>query len=339
MLSRIDQVTTVGTPSNDLTPQRTLKGSCSGFCWTIPTHDYIMVVTDEFSRFPEVEILTSTSARAVIPKLDAIFARQGIPDILKSDNGPPFNGHEFKNFSDYLGFKHRRITPYWPRANGEAERLVQTLEKSIRIAHLEGKNWKQELYKFSRQYRATPHSTTKVFPSEALNSRNLKTTIPELPITQQKLPLCTPQDPSASIAQTDVLQKQKMKVYADLKTHAQEREIKPGEVVLMRQPKQNKLSTPYNPKPFIVEEKKGTMVTVRNGSQAVTRNSSQFKVIPKHLAASQENRGRKNEEKTQNPSEIKDDAKDDKSNLLSDFQTMYKSFMRKRLEKGTFLIL
>jgi len=65
-----------------------------------------MVVTDEFSRFPEVETLTSTSARVVIPKLDAIFARQGIPDVLKSDNGPPFNGREFQNFADYLGFKH-----------------------------------------------------------------------------------------------------------------------------------------------------------------------------------------------------------------------------------------
>ena len=88
-----------------------------------------MVVVDEFSRFPEVELLTSTSAKAVVPKLDAIFSRQGVPDILKSDNGPPFNGHEFKNFADYVGFKHRKITPLWPKANGEAERLVQTLEK------------------------------------------------------------------------------------------------------------------------------------------------------------------------------------------------------------------
>lgn len=65
-----------------------------------------MVVIDEFSRFPEVELLTSTSAKAVIPKLDAIFARQGVPDILKSDNGPPFNGREFENFANHLGFNH-----------------------------------------------------------------------------------------------------------------------------------------------------------------------------------------------------------------------------------------
>ena len=59
---------------------------------------------------------------------------------MKSENGPPFNGHEFQNFADYLGFKHRKITPIWPKENGEAERLVQTLEKNIRIAHIEGTN-------------------------------------------------------------------------------------------------------------------------------------------------------------------------------------------------------
>ena len=136
--SCINQITTTRTPSNDPTSQCTLEESCSRLCRTIPFW-YIMVVTDEFSRFLEVQILTSTSTRAVIPKLHAIFARQGIPDVLKSDNSPPVNGHEFKSFADYLGFKHRRITPYWPRANGEAERLVQTLENpSEYIVHLEG---------------------------------------------------------------------------------------------------------------------------------------------------------------------------------------------------------
>jgi len=98
--------------------------------------------------------------------------------------------------------------------------LVQTLEKSIIIAHLKGNNWKQELYKFLRQYRATPHSTTIVSPSEVLNNRKLKTTIPELPFTQCNQQQGMPQASSASIAQRDAMQKQKMKIYADLKAHA-----------------------------------------------------------------------------------------------------------------------
>lgn len=55
-----------------------------------------MVVVNEFSRFPQVELLTSTSAKAVVPKLEAVFSRQDVPDILKSDNGPPLMGMSSK---------------------------------------------------------------------------------------------------------------------------------------------------------------------------------------------------------------------------------------------------
>ena len=137
------------------------------FAGLFPSRDYIVVVVDEFSRFPEVELLTSTSAKAVVPKLDAIFSRLGVPDILKSDNG-----HEFKTFADYVGFKRR---------------LVQTLEKNIRTAHIEGKNWKQNW--------ETPHSTTHVSPCKALNSRKLKTWLPETPTTRYKQQQSMFQDP------------------------------------------------------------------------------------------------------------------------------------------------
>ena len=91
------------------------------------------------------------------------------------------------------------------------------------------------------------------------------------------------QDPSASLAQRDALHKQKMKIYADQKGNAQEREITPAEVVLMKQHEENKLSTTYNAKPFVVKETKCSMITASNGSDTVTRNSSQFKVVPKQL--------------------------------------------------------
>ena len=84
-----------------------------------------------------------------------------------------------------------------------------------------------------------------------------------------------------------------MDIYADHKTSAQETQITPENIVLMRQPKQNKLSTLYNPKPFAVEEKEGSMVTMRNGSQTIIRNSLQFKVVPKQLMNGQHESGRK----------------------------------------------
>ena len=120
--------------TNFPTTTRSVARAIHGFLWPFPNGDYLLVVTDDFSRYPEVEILRSTSAKAVIPHLDSIFARQGIPNVVRTDNGPPFNSEDFQKFATHFGFTHRRITLMWPRANGEAKRLMRTLEKAIRTA-------------------------------------------------------------------------------------------------------------------------------------------------------------------------------------------------------------
>ena len=265
-------------------PRGPWKMLAMDFLGPFPSSDYLLVVIDEHSRFPEVEIVKSTSAKSVIPRLDAIFARQGIPNELKTDNGPPFNGVEFSNFAKYLGFHHRKVQPLWPRANGEAERFMPNLEKCVRTAVVEGKNWKQELYKFLRQYRATPHTTTNVSPSEALNGRKLKTALPEVS------PAPARQQTRKIMAERDAEQKSKIKAYADSKLGTKPSDIKPGDTVLVRQPKKNKLSTLFNPEPLVVKEKKGSMVTASDGLKSITRNSSMFKVIPPNLKAEEDRR-------------------------------------------------
>jgi len=129
---------------------------------------YLLVLYDEYSRFPVVDIISSLSSNTVIPKIDKIFSEFGIPSVLRSDNGPPFNSKDFVLFSTDLGFRHRKITPCWPRANGEVERFMRTVKKVVRTASVEDKNWKQELYRFLRNYRATPHSTTGAAPATLL---------------------------------------------------------------------------------------------------------------------------------------------------------------------------
>ena len=243
------------------------------FCGPFPSGDYLLVVTDDFSRYPEVEILRSTSAKAVIPHLDSIFARQGIPDIVRTDNGPPFNSESFQMFATQLGFTHRRITPEWPRANGEAERLMKTLEKAIRTAAIQGKSWKQELFTFLRQYRATPHSTTGKSPSELLNGRKLKSTLPWVQYDEV----------SPEIRHADATRKEKMKEYADKCRNAKSTDLSVGDKVLIKQPKQNNMSTPFNPEPLQITRKKGSMITAQNGERTVTRNSSFFKKLPSNI--------------------------------------------------------
>lgn len=59
---------------------------------------------------------------------------------------------------------------------------------------------------------------------------------------------------------------------------------KPGDTVLVKQPKKNKLTPPFNPKPGTVLERKGSMVTVHHGDRTVTRDASHFKRISDTLA-------------------------------------------------------
>jgi len=39
------------------------------FCSSFPSGDYLLVVIDEYSHFPEVAVMTSTLAYSTIPKL------------------------------------------------------------------------------------------------------------------------------------------------------------------------------------------------------------------------------------------------------------------------------
>ena len=130
-----------------------------------PKGDYLLVIVDDFSRFPIVEFTSSTSAKSTIPILDKVFSEYGIPATLRSDNGPPFNSHEFSAFAKNLGFTHRKITPLWPKANGICERFMRNIGKVLKTSHIENKAFKQELYSFLKNYRQTPHSTTGQPPS------------------------------------------------------------------------------------------------------------------------------------------------------------------------------
>ena len=56
------------------------------FCGPFPTGELALVIVDEYSRCPELEIVTSTSMPAIRPKLEKIFAIHGIPDLVKSNH-------------------------------------------------------------------------------------------------------------------------------------------------------------------------------------------------------------------------------------------------------------
>ena len=249
-----------------------------------PSGESILVVIDDYSRYPEVEIMNTITTKATLPRLDAIFSRHGVPNVVKSDNGTTFTSQYFQNYASFMGFEHRKIEPLWPQANGCVERMMGTLNKTIISSQLEGRNWKQDLYAFLLNYRATPHSTTGISPAEALFSRKIKTRLPQSP--------SSPSDFDDQIRLQDTEQKRQYKAYADSARHARVPDVQVGDRVLVRQPKVNKFTAPYLPETLTVTARKGSMVTAGNAKRSVTRNSSFFKkvVVPQTPSPKHENR-------------------------------------------------
>ena len=149
--------------------------------YTIPDFTELLVVIDDFSRFPVVVPTQSTAFKFVEEKLIDILSTFGVPVVIRTDNfTSPFNGKDFAAFAERMGFKHCKVTYAWPKANGEAERFMRTLSKVFRTASATGVNWMVQVNDFLRNYRLTPHPATGLPPSELLFSRLPSSRLPHL---------------------------------------------------------------------------------------------------------------------------------------------------------------
>lgn len=245
------------------------------FCGPTPTGDYLLVIVDEFSRYPIVYVVRNTSAETIMPLLDQTFAMFGYPETIKSDNGPPYQSYVWKKFLEERGIQCRRITPLWPQANAQAENFNKPLMKAIRAAIVAGENWKKALTEFLRVYRSTPHSTTLFSPYRLMFGRDPKTKLPEICDQSGKHP------DDETVRSRDDEQKQRMKEYADAKRHAKEMSVEKGDIVMIKQKRENKTQTIRNPQPLTVSKTKGSMVTARYpDGKEITRNKSFFRSTP-----------------------------------------------------------
>ncbi|XP_028414982.1 uncharacterized protein K02A2.6-like [Dendronephthya gigantea] len=135
-----------------------------------------LVIVDAHSKWPEVIIMHSnTTTPKTIEALRTVFARNGIPQQLVSDNGPQFTAREFQLFLKKNGVKHITSAPYHPATNGLAERFIQTLKQSLTSMKEEPGSTQTKLSKFLMKYRNTPHSTTGETPASLFMGRNLRT--------------------------------------------------------------------------------------------------------------------------------------------------------------------
>ena len=223
----------------------------------LPNGENILVVVDYYSRFVEFSIMKSTTSEKVILELERIFSVHGLPLSMKTDNGPQFVSEEFENFLTENQIEHRTSIPLWPQANGEVERQNRSILKALKIANAEKKNLKRELYKYLLAYHSTPHQTTGVPPAELMFKRKIRSKLPQLEsVVRTKS--------NEQVRDRDQISKQKGKEYADHKRHAKYTDIHVGDEVLLKQKKQDKLTTTFEAEPYKVMQKNGSEICIQS---------------------------------------------------------------------------
>lgn len=133
-----------------------------------------LICVDAFSQFPYISTMHNITIEDTISALSAIFAIEGIPNTLVSDNGPQLCSQKFEQFCNCIGIRHITTTPFHPASNGLAERFVRTFKTSVQKNIDDNMCVQDAVLKFISTYRFMPNCEGKS-PAELLHNRPVRT--------------------------------------------------------------------------------------------------------------------------------------------------------------------
>ena len=240
-----------------------------------PNGEYIFIMIDRYSRWPEMTwFRNAPNANTTIAAMEKIFTNKGVPAVCQSDNGSPFQSKEMEQFAQSSGYRHHHITPEWPRANETVERFNRSMKEALRAATLEGESLRDASQRFLQMYRSTPHSATGVSPHAALyGGREMRTVLPLMTQTDHVI---------------DRIRDHRYK--AKMRNGLRPHKLRVCDSVIVKQTKVSKRTPTFNPTPLSIIEFQGSRITAReiNGTWTITRDASHFRKIASDTRADNE---------------------------------------------------
>ena len=94
-------------------------------------------VVDDFNRQAlHIEIDTSITSMRLVRVFKRLQAEHGLPQVLRTDNGPEFLGEAFTNWAKQAGMAIQYIQPGKPNQNAYIERFNRTYREELLDQHL-----------------------------------------------------------------------------------------------------------------------------------------------------------------------------------------------------------
>lgn len=138
---------------------------CGPFPRSSHGNQFILVVTDTFSKFSLFFALRKATATAVTRIIkEQVFMVFGVPRHLKTDNGVQFRSREFFNLCSSFGVKIIFNPNYSPQCN-PTERVNRVLKGMLSAyVHDNQRKWDECLAELGCAYRSARHEVTGVTP-------------------------------------------------------------------------------------------------------------------------------------------------------------------------------
>ena len=93
---------------------------------------YILVLVDYATRFPEAIPLTSMNTLVVAQAVVEFFSRVGFPRELLTDQGTPFMSRLMSQVCELLGIKQLKTSVYHPQTDRLVERYNHTIKNMLK---------------------------------------------------------------------------------------------------------------------------------------------------------------------------------------------------------------
>ncbi|XP_062533955.1 uncharacterized protein K02A2.6-like [Armigeres subalbatus] len=270
----------------------------------------ILVIVDYRSRYLIARPVKTTSFENT-RVLEEVFEREGFPQTIKTDNGPPFNGEEYRRYCTERSITAVFSTTLFPQQNGLVESYMKVINRAMTNAATNKTNYIEELRAAIHAHNAATHSVTKLPPEEIMLGRKVKRGLPLIDFEKVTIDeeLLSRRDRDAKLA---------AKEREDKRRGARPSRVKPGDVVIVERNMRGKGESRFSPRRYTVTED-------RNGS--LTLNNDEGQILKRHISQTRKvSHWRKKETNTSNNELVSSDAntslpnrKRNALNYLSDY--------------------
>jgi len=145
------------------------------YCGPFLGRYWALVVEDASTKFPEVFFTTSANAEFTKRALRKFFAREGIAQVIVTDNGSHFTADHLKRWLHGIGCQIVYTPPRHPCSNGLAENFVRSLKAAISAANpTTFEDLENAAETFLLNYRNATHATTRKSPAMEFKGRLLR---------------------------------------------------------------------------------------------------------------------------------------------------------------------